>query len=127
MSILKPFKKSKKSDTTPKKSIPEEQQKEAKERAIVRGTTVSILKKIGVSEKITDLNKNNQYVFFVQTTANKDEIKKEVNRRYDVKVRAVNIIRMRGKVKRIGNKFGRRPSFKKAIVTLKPGHKIEII
>lgn len=126
MSILKPFKKSKKSDIAPKEPDSKEQQKKTEEKAIVCRATVGILKKVGVSEKITDLNKNNQYVFFVQTTTNKDEIKKEVNRRYDVKVEAVNIIRMRGKVKRVGNKFGRRPSFKKAIVTLKPGHKIEI-
>ena len=127
MSILKPFKKSKKSDTDPKEPTLKKQQKETKEKIVVRGIAKDILKKVGVSEKITDLNKNNQHVFFVQTTANKDEIKKEVNRRYGVKVKAVNIIRMRGKVKRIGSKFGRKPSFKKAIITLKPGHKIEII
>ncbi|MCP6720376.1 MAG: 50S ribosomal protein L23 [Patescibacteria group bacterium] len=125
MSILKPFKKSKKTDIV-SEEIQSKEPEKAKEKPITHKTTEGILKKIRISEKGTDLNKNNQYVFLVRNTANKNEIKKEVSRRYDVKVSAVNIIRMRGKVKRLGSKFGRRPSFKKAIITLKQGHKIEI-
>ena len=98
-----------------------------KSRVIVTaGLGKSVLKRSWVSEKAADLGKNNKYVFLVEVTANKNEVKKEISRRYDVRVESVNTIRMQGKRKRFGNRFGRRPRFKKAIVTLKEGQKIEI-
>lgn len=87
-----------------------------------------IIKKPLVSEKTAALGKNyNKYVFLVGRQANSQEIKKEIENIYKVKVTAVNLINQKGKVKRLGRSLGRRPSFKKAIVTLKKGQTIDIL
>ncbi len=87
---------------------------------------MTVIKKIWVSEKATAAKKNNQYLFLVEARVNKNEIKKEISRKYGVKVEAVNIINIKGKEKKFGRHLSRRPSLKKAVVTLSPGHKIEI-
>ena len=63
-------------------------------------------------------NEIKKYTFKVPVKANKIEIKQAVEEVFGVKVAAVNTIRMQGKVKRMGRYEGRRPSYKKAIVTL---------
>lgn len=63
-------------------------------------------------------NEIKKYTFEVPVTANKIEIKKAVEEVFGVKVAAVNTMRVMGKVKRMGRFEGRRPSWKKAIVTL---------
>lgn len=68
-------------------------------------------------------NKIKKYTFEVPVTANKIEIKKAVEEVFGVKVAAVNTMRVMGKVKRMGRFEGRRPSWKKAIVTLEKGSK----
>jgi large subunit ribosomal protein L23 len=81
-----------------------------------------------LSEKGSDLGeKQNQYFFKVAPAANKIEIKRAVERLYKVKVAAVNTMRMSGKRKQYRRKPGRRPDWKKAIVTLKEGHSIEFV
>lgn len=68
-------------------------------------------------------NQINRYTFEVSIHANKIEIKKAVEEIFGVQVAAVNTMRVEGKVKRMGRTQGRRASWKKAIVTLKPGSK----
>lgn len=68
-------------------------------------------------------NQINRYTFEVPTSANKAEIKKAVEEIFGVQVASVNTIRVLGKVKRMGKYEGRRASWKKAIVTLKPESK----
>ena len=68
-------------------------------------------------------NEIKKYTFEVPVTANKIEIKKAVEEVFGVKVAAVNTMRVMGKVKRMGRFEGRRPSWKKAIVTLAKGSK----
>lgn len=63
-------------------------------------------------------NEIKKYTFKVPVKANKVEIKQAVEEVFGVKVAAVNTIRMQGKLKRMGRFEGRRPSYKKAIVTL---------
>jgi large subunit ribosomal protein L23 len=89
-------------------------------------TNFNLIRKPWLSEKAGNLSANNQYVFLVQKYANKKEVAKEISRRYGVKVEAVNIIRQPGKTKKVGNVFGRASGFKKAIVTIKKGEKLEI-
>jgi len=67
---------------------------------------------------------NNSYTFKVSINANKIEIKKAIERIFAVKVVAVNTIRMMGKPKSLGRYNGKRPDWKKAIVTLREGDKI---
>ena len=69
----------------------------------------------------------NKYLFWVGKGSNKIEIKKAVEDIYKVKVDGVNTISMRGKAKRVRYAIGRTPDWKKAIVTLKEGSKIDIV
>ena len=70
------------------------------------------------------MNANNTYTFKVSMNANKIEIKKAIEHIFSVKVLNVNTIRMMGKPKRLGRYNGKRPDWKKAIVTLREGDKI---
>lgn len=80
-----------------------------------------------VTEKSTRLMEENKYSFVVQKEANKIDIKKAVEQLFDVKVKAVNTMRIKGKPRRVGIHRGYRPNWKKAIVTLQEGSKgIEI-
>jgi large subunit ribosomal protein L23 len=68
----------------------------------------------------------NKYLFWVERDSNKIEIKKAVEDMYKVKVDAVNTVSMRGKLKRVRYAIGKTTDWKKAIVTLKDGSKIDI-
>jgi large subunit ribosomal protein L23 len=67
---------------------------------------------------------SNKVTFKVDAKANKIEIRKAIEELFKVKVLAVNTIKMRGKMKRLGRTEGERADWKKAIVTLAPGEKI---
>ena len=85
-----------------------------------------IIKKPWITEKSTDLNKIGQYVFLVKKNATKPEVKKVVKEIYKVDVVAVNIVNRPAKAKRVGQHFGMQQGYKKAIVTLKAGQKIDL-
>ncbi|MFQ5521798.1 MAG: 50S ribosomal protein L23 [Candidatus Methylomirabilia bacterium] len=70
---------------------------------------------------------HNAVTFEVAVDANKVEIRQAVEAVFNVKVQEVHTARMLGKLKRLGRFQGRRPSWKKALVTLAPGHKIEFV
>jgi large subunit ribosomal protein L23 len=79
-----------------------------------------------VTEKSTVQREGqNQYSFKVDKGANKIEIREAVERLFKVKVEEVRTVTMRGKIKRLGRRFGKRPDWKKAIVTLKEGDRID--
>ncbi len=71
-----------------------------------------------LSEKSYDNLENKKYTFVVATDANRTEVKTAVEAVFDVKVKKVNIVNVLGKMKRQGRTQGRRPSIKKAYVTL---------
>jgi large subunit ribosomal protein L23 len=80
-----------------------------------------------VTEKSTRLMEMGKYSFVVNREANKIDIKNAVEQLFDVKVEAVNTLRIKGKPRRVGVHRGYRPSWKKAIVKLQEGSKrIEI-
>ena len=80
-----------------------------------------------ITEKGSQLKMaSNQYLFQVATEANKIEIKKAVEEIWNVRVTAVRTIHLKGKKKRMGRFEGRRPDWKKAVVTLKEGESIEL-
>ena len=70
---------------------------------------------------------NNTVTFEVRPDANKVEIRSAVEAVFNVKVAAVRTASFQGKLKRMGRHQGRRADWKKAIVTLAPGHKIELV
>ena len=78
-----------------------------------------------ITEKTHSLREaNNKLTLQVDVKANKIEIRKAIETLFKVKVLAVNTIQMMGKKKRLGKTEGKRPNWKKAIVTLAPGEKI---
>ncbi len=80
-----------------------------------------------VTEKATLLReKYNKYCFVTRTDVNRSEIKKAVEETLKVKVENVHIINMLGKEKRMNRFIGKRPDWKKAVVTLKAGEKLSI-
>jgi large subunit ribosomal protein L23 len=79
-----------------------------------------------ITEKSTQQKEvNRQYAFEVHRDANKVEIQSAIERLFKVKVLKVQTSNVLGKVKRLGRKYGKRPDWKKAIVTLKEGDRID--
>jgi large subunit ribosomal protein L23 len=79
-----------------------------------------------MTEKIANLQENeNKVAFEVDRSANKIEIRRAVENKFNVKVKKVATINMKGKVKRLGRFEGRRSHWKKAIVTLREGFNID--
>jgi large subunit ribosomal protein L23 len=87
----------------------------------------NIIKRPILTEK-TLLQKNlyNKLTFEVDPRANKIEIRKAVELIFKVDVIDVQTIKMKGKSKRVGRYWTKRPDWKKAIVTIKPGQKVEL-
>ena len=79
-----------------------------------------------ITEKSTMASEQNQVVFNVARKATKPEIKAAVEALFSVKVKAVNTLRQRGKVKLFRGRVGRRSDYKKAIVTLAEGQSIDV-
>jgi large subunit ribosomal protein L23 len=104
---------------------PKETKKPQKKRS--ESLAWKALKSPHVSEKATDLVAKNQYTFKILPGTNKIEIKKAVENLYGVDVAKVNIIKIPSKRKRLGKIRGWRKGYKKAIVKLKQGQKIEVL
>lgn len=84
-----------------------------------------VLKRPVISEKSVGLVEENKYSFWVDTAANKIEIKAAVEKMFKVKVVEVRTMNVEGKMKRVGKSQGKKADRKKAIVTLKAGERIE--
>ncbi|HEX9702576.1 MAG TPA: 50S ribosomal protein L23 [Rhodospirillales bacterium] len=80
-----------------------------------------------VTEKATLISEHNQVTFRVPLDANKFEIRAAVENLFKVKVKAVNTLRRRGKLKAFRNTIGRQQETKKAIVTLAEGQSIDVM
>ena len=81
-----------------------------------------------ISEKSTiAADKNQQIVFEVLPDASKTEIKAAVEKLFEVKVRQVQVVNVRGKIKRFGRVPGKRSNWKKAVVRLQEGHDIDFL
>ncbi len=79
-----------------------------------------------VSEKSYSLIEANKYSFRVHERAHKTQVRQAVEELFDVKVESVNIVKVRAKPKRRGLSRGTKPGWKKAIVQLRAGDRIEI-
>ena len=80
-----------------------------------------------LTEKLTDMRESQRKIgLLVRADANKVEIKKATERALNVKVEKVSVMNVGGKIRRIGRMAGKKPDCKNAIVTLKPGEKLEI-
>ncbi|WP_046865356.1 50S ribosomal protein L23 [Microvirga massiliensis] len=79
-----------------------------------------------ITEKATNLSEQNKVVFRVRADATKPQIKEAVEKLFDVKVRSVNTLVTKGKVKMFRGIRGQRSDVKKAVVTLDEGHSIDV-
>ncbi|NQV57248.1 MAG: 50S ribosomal protein L23 [Rhodospirillales bacterium] len=93
---------------------------------ISKGRMYEIIRAPMITEKSTIISEHNQVCFKVPLDASKPEIKAAVEGLFEVKVKAVNTLRQQGKVKRFKGIVGKRPDFKKAIITLAEGDSIDI-
>lgn len=85
-----------------------------------------VLRRPIITEKNSMLSPRGKYMFEVAQDANKPQIKEAVEKAFKVKVTSVNVICVPGKMRRAGRRRGMTPSWKKAIVTLETGQKIEL-
>jgi len=129
--FFKKHKKEEKKTEKPKEEpIIEKKEKtevQKRKRGKKTGMAFGILKSFHVTEKATDLSKNDQYVFEVFPKANKSEIKKAIEEIFDVDVISVNIVKTPSKRRRLGRTFGWKKGHKKAIVKVSKGQKIDIL
>jgi len=79
-----------------------------------------------ITEKVGLMNAENKYVFKVYKKSNKIQIKKAIEKLYKVDVKGVTVISVPSKSRRVGRYEGTKPGYKKAIVTLKEGNKIDV-
>ncbi len=85
-----------------------------------------VLRRPVITEKNTLLAAQNKYMFEVCKDANKQQIKEAVEKAFKVNVTSVNVINVPGKMRRAGRRRGMTSPWKKAIVTLQAGQKIEL-
>ena len=85
----------------------------------------AVLRRPLITEKNTILQAQGKYAFEIAREANKPQIKQAVEKAFKVKVLAVNVMTVPAKTRRVGRRQVLTQSWKKAIVTLKPGDKIE--
>ncbi len=85
-----------------------------------------VLRRPLVTEKNAALQALGKYAFDVDEVATKQQVKQAVEKAFKVSVTAVNVMMVPGKTRRIGRREVKTQSWKKAIVTLKPGDKIEL-
>ncbi|MCS6877024.1 MAG: 50S ribosomal protein L23 [Geminicoccaceae bacterium] len=93
---------------------------------MIKSSTYDVIIAPVITEKATMLSEKNQVVFKVRKDATKPEIRAAVEALFNVKVKAVNTMNVKGKVKRFRGRIGRRPDVKKAIVTLAEGARIDV-
>lgn len=109
------------------KKVVEKKPSQPRGEKTVLGDAYKVLKSPHVTEKATDLTENDQYAFNVYKRANKKDVKRAVEDVFGVDVVSVNIINIPRKKLRVGRTQGTKPGYKKAIVRVAKGQKIEIL
>ena len=85
-----------------------------------------LIRKPIITEKTTILSEQNKYTFEVLDVADKGTVKSAIENIFNVKVKKVNMLNIKGKVKRFKGRIGRQSDVKKAIVTLEENHTIDL-
>ena len=118
------FKKQEQAKKVSKKAV---SAKPKKKKQAYKADVFKILKEPHITEKATELSEAGQYVFKVWPGVNKIQIRKAVEQIYGVGVRGVRVINIPSKKRRLGKTEGKKKGYKKAIVSVKKGQKIEIL
>ncbi len=88
---------------------------------------MEIIRRPLITEKGAMLASHNKYLFEVHRDANKDQVREAVQKAFDVRVSKVNIMLMKGKPRRVrSGRIGHDPDWKKAVVTLVEGDKLDL-
>jgi large subunit ribosomal protein L23 len=93
---------------------------------LTRQQMFDIVRSPVITEKATNVSEHSQVIFRVPLTATKRQVRAAIEGLFNVKVTAVNTIRVRGKLKRFRGRVGRRSDYKKALVTLSEGQRIDV-
>lgn len=111
----------------PKKDEPVRapEKKDAGETRSIRFGVSPAIKRAHITEKSNVAGERGTYTFVVASHANKSEVKRAVEAKYSVSVRRVNMLSMPGKVRRRGRQVGWKSGFKKAVVMLQEGERID--
>ncbi|MBV8091385.1 MAG: 50S ribosomal protein L23 [Alphaproteobacteria bacterium] len=96
------------------------------ETKLTREKMYQIVQAPVITEKATNVSDHNQVIFRVALNATKREVKAAVEGLFNVKVTSVNTIRVMGKTKRFRGRLGQRADYKKAVVTLGEGQRIDV-
>lgn len=91
------------------------------------GKDFQVIQRPIITERGTLLEKEEKYIFEVSLQANKHEIKKAIEKIYNTRVKKINVMKRKGKKKKLRGIEGKTSTSKRAVVTLKEGEKIEII
>jgi len=100
---------------------------QSRQRASLGGFSYEAIKQPHISEKASYLAEKDQYIFEILPNYNKREIKNAIEGIYGVDVLSVNMIKIPAKKRRLGKTEGFRKAYKKAVVKIKNGQKIEIL
>ena len=119
----KPGKKSEKVSVEKKEEIIKVQKTKGKNEKF----SYEAIRQPHISEKASYLAEKDQYIFIISPNYNKNEVKKAVEGLYGVDVLSVNVVKIPSKKRRLGKTEGFRKAYKKAIVKIKNGQKIEIL
>lgn len=103
-----------------------QKEKKIEDKKLFFGDVHRIINSPHTTEKSSNLKERDIYVFKVQPEANKIMIKNAVQKLYGAPVEKVNIIKISAKKKLVRGKWGKKPGYKKAVVYLKKGEKIEV-
>lgn len=109
------------------KSEPKPQKQEKKIGSLAQPTAFSVLVRPVITEKATYMQTQNVYAFEIYPNANKISVKKAIKEVYKVEPIKVNIIKVKGKRVRYGKSVGKTKDWKKALIFLKKGDKIEFV
>ncbi len=130
MAFFDVFKRKKKDEA--EKPVDKKVEKEVKPVKKVKGKKIedafpyTVIDHQHITEKAGDLMTLNKYTFRVFRNVNKDMVRKAIEKLYGVKVKSVNVINVPSKAMRLGRFEGTKGGYKKAIITLQKGHKIEL-
>ena len=115
-----------KDTTEDKKVVAKKDTKKSSTSNVGNEISYRVLVEPWITEASTEMLENNKYVFKISRSSNKFEIKKAIESLYKVHVTKINVINVPRKFRSYGRTSGWIASFKKAIVTLKEGDKIEL-
>lgn len=96
-------------------------------KAAVKASTYDVIRSPLITEKSTILGELNKYSFKIAPSATKKQVKEAVEAIFEVEVKKVNVLNVKGKVKRFRGRIGKRSGYRKAIVTLPEGKTIDVL